>query len=102
MEDKMNNIASIASSALNFYGIKQAVTANNVANLETRDFKASAVLAQEKANGGVNAIVVKTNDSVDISREATNMISNSNGFKANIKTLKTQDEMTKELLNIKA
>ena len=98
----MNNITSIASSALNFYGIKQAVTANNVANLETTDFKASTVVAQDKVNGGVNAIVVKTNDSVDISREATNMISNSNGFKANIKTLKTQDEMTKELLNIKA
>lgn len=97
----MNNITSIASSALNFYGIKQAVTANNIANLETVDFKSSTVLAQDKANGGVNAIVVKTADSVDISREAANLISNNNGFKANIKTLKTQDEMTKELLNIK-
>ncbi len=98
----MNNVSSIASSALNFYGVKQAVTANNIANLETADFKTSTVIAQDKTDGGVNALVVKTNDSVDISREATNMFSNSNGFKANIKILKAQDEMTKELLNIKA
>jgi len=98
----MNITTSIASSALNYYGTKQAVTANNVANIETADFKTSAVFAQEKASGGVNAYVVKTNDSVDISKEATNMISNSQGFKANTKTLQTQDEMTKELLNIKA
>jgi flagellar hook protein FlgE len=97
----MDSVTSIASSALNVYGIKQAVTANNVANIETPDFKASTVTVQEKATGGVQASVSKTKDTVDISREAVNMISNSNGFKANIKTLQAKDEMTKELLNIK-
>lgn len=98
----MDSVSSIAGSALTAYGIKQAVTANNVANIETPEFKSSTVTLQEKTTGGVKASVSKTNDSVDISREAVNMISNSNGFKANIKTLQTQDEMTKELLNIKA
>jgi len=98
----MNSVPSIAGSALSAYGIRQAVTANNVANIETPDFKASTVTLQEKTTGGVQASVSKTNDTVDISREAVNMISNSNGFKANIKTLQAQDEMAKELLNIKA
>jgi flagellar hook protein FlgE len=98
----MNSVSSIAGSALSAYGIKQAVTANNVANIETPDFKSSSVRMQERPNGGVQASVMKTNDSVDISKEAVNMISNSHGFKANIKTIQTHDEMTKELLNLKA
>lgn len=98
----MDSVSSIAGSALTAYGIKQAVTANNIANIETPDFKSSTVTLQEKPSGGVKATVSKTSDSVDISREAANMISNSNGFKANIKTLQAQDEMTQEVLNIKA
>lgn len=98
----MGSITSIASSALSVYGIKQAVTANNIANINTPDFKNSIAIQQEKSTGGVQVSVSKTNDTVDISREAANMILNSNGLKANIKTLQATDEMTKDLLNIKA
>lgn len=98
----MNSISSIAGSALTAYGVKQAVTANNIANMETPDFKSSAVTLKENLAGGVSYSVSRTSDSVELSKEAVNMINDSNGFKANIKTLQTQDEMTKELLNIKA
>ena len=98
----MNSISSIASSALAAYGIKQAVTANNVANSETPDFKVSSVTMQEIAGGGVKPSVIQGNDSVELSSEAVNMISASQAFKANTKAFQVADEMTKELLNIMA
>jgi len=98
----MNSVSDISNSALSAYAIRQAVTANNVANVQTEDFKASRAINSEKPNGGVSVRVEKTEDRVDISREAVNMMSNSSSFKANTKAIKANDEMTRELLNIKA
>lgn len=99
----MNSISNIASSALRAFSTSQQVTANNVANLNTDGFKASRSTFQENGKaGGVTASASSTGDSVDISREAVNLISNSQGFKANMNVLKAADEMSKQLLNIKA
>jgi len=98
----MSSIADIAGSALQAFNKSQQVTAHNVANLNTDEFKASRATFQENGNGGVNATVSGTQDTVDISREAVNLLSNTAGFKANLKVLKAADEMTKELLSIKA
>ena len=98
----MSGISSIASSALQAFSTSQQITANNVANLNTQGFKASRATFQANRSGGVTASASSTGDSVDISREAVNLISNTQGFKANLNILKAADEMTKELLNIKA
>jgi flagellar basal-body rod protein FlgC len=98
----MASVSGISGSALSAYGIRQAVTANNLANVNTEDFKASKTVMQEQKSGGVTASVSKGNDTVEISKEATDMMITSNGFKANVATLKTAEEMTKELLKIKA
>ncbi|MDD2734582.1 MAG: flagellar basal body protein [Desulfuromonadaceae bacterium] len=98
----MNSISNIASSALRAFSTSQQITAHNVANLNTDGFKASKATFQENGTGGVTASASSTGDSIDISREAVNLISNAHGFKANLNVLKATDEMTKELLNIKA
>lgn len=98
----VNDLTGIALSGITAYGIKQAVTANNVANLTTPDFKASTVSLEEQKEGGVTAQVSQGTDSVEISREAVDMIATDIGFTANLKVLKTADEMTKKLLDIKA
>ncbi|MDD2850901.1 MAG: flagellar basal body rod C-terminal domain-containing protein [Desulfuromonadaceae bacterium] len=98
----MSSIANIADSALQAFSTSQQVTAHNVANLNTDEFKASRATFQENGKGGVNATVSGTRDTVDISREAVNLLSDTTGFKANLKVLKAADEMTKELLSIKA
>jgi len=98
----MNSINNIAESALKAFGTSQQVTANNLANLNTDSFKASKVTLQENGSDGVNATVSGTEDQVDISREATNLMTNTHGFKANVKVLTVAAEMAKELLNIKA
>lgn len=95
-------INTIAGSALQAFSTSQQVTAHNVANVNTESFKASRTMFQENGTGGVYATVSGSEDSVDISREAVNLLSNTAGFKANLKVLKAADEMTQELLSIKA
>jgi len=98
----MNSINSISNSALQAFSKSQQVTANNIANVNTDSFTASQTTFQEQASGGVTASLTQTQDSVEISREATNLIANSHEFKSSIKALQTANDMTKELLRLKA
>lgn len=98
----MADITGIASSALNAYALKQTVTASNVSKLNTTDSPASSVVMQSIKGGGVSASVSQGFDTVDISKEATDMISTNGSYKANLKVLAASDEMKKELLKIKA
>jgi len=101
-ESDMSSISNVTNSALQAFSTAQQITAHNVANLNTDNFKASRTTFQENGTSGVTASASSTKDTVDISREVTNLISNTQGYKANIKVFKAADEMTKELLNIKA
>ena len=98
----MSDINNIAMSALHAFGTGQQVTANNLANVNTDGFKASKVEFRDNGAAGVAVSVSRTEDTVDISREATSLISNASGFKANLTTIKTADEMAKELFSLKA
>ena len=98
----MNSVNSIANSALQAFSSRHQVTANNIANVNTDGFKPSRASFQENKNGGVSSSVSGAQDTVDISREAVTLMSDSNGFKAGISVLKTADDMTRELLKIKA
>jgi flagellar basal body rod protein FlgB len=97
----MITINSIAGSAFQSYGASQQVTANNIANVSTENFNASRVSFQDNGNGGVTASVSATQDSVDISREATTLLSTTQNFKASFTVLKVADDMTRQLLSIK-
>ena len=74
------------------------VNANNIANVNTQDFKAS------EANIGKDLQVQggETDSPTDLTKELTNQIVIEDGFKAQVPAIKTQDEMTKTLLDIKA
>jgi len=97
-----SSISNIAGSALQAFSKSQQITAHNISNLNTDGFKASKTTFQENSGGGVSATETSTQDSVDISREAVNLLLNAAGFKANVNVLKTKDEMSKVLLSIKA
>jgi flagellar hook protein FlgE len=96
----MANINGIASSALSAYGIRLAVTANNIANLNTENFKASDTVFEERKGGGVTASVRQGEDSVEISKEAVEMLETKNGYEANLKSLTVNDRMEKDLLDM--
>lgn len=106
-------------SAINAFRKKMNVTANNVANLQTDGFKKSRVTFSERKSGGVSANVEAVNtpglpkesirgdkitetesSNVDLAEELPEMISTKAGYKANLKTLKTQDDLLGSLLDI--
>jgi flagellar basal body rod protein FlgG len=98
----MADITGIATSALAAYGVRQAVTANNIANLNTPGFKASNTVMKENMEGGVGAVLTQGPDSVEISKEAVDMLDTANGYGANLKALQVSDRMVKDLLDIMA
>jgi flagellar hook protein FlgE len=106
-------------SALTAFRKKMESTADNIANVNTAGFKKSRVNLEQGANGGVEAQVQKINtpgmmietigndgveevesSNVDLADELTQMIPTEAAYKANLKTLRAQDEMLGSLLDI--
>ena len=110
---------SNALSALNAFRKQLDVTANNVANSNTDDFKKSRVNMQEGPHGGVLADVQQVDtpgypkeiyrddqmvevesSNVDLVEDITDMITAKSGFSANLKTVSTQHQVLGSLLDI--
>ena len=76
-------------------------SANNVANVNTQDYKAT----QTTITNQDNSVVAKSNQSengTELATEFTDQIALDKSFEANADTIKTQDEMLGSLLDIKA
>ena len=97
----MGAINGISGSAVQAYGTSLQVSADNVANMNTDNRTASRTTFQENRSGGVTATVSPTGDTVDISKEVVNLMMDEEGVAANITVMKTDNEMTEELLGIK-
>lgn len=96
------NINSSALSAIAAYGTGLNVTANNIANMNTQGFKPTSATMNEDVNGGVKVTLSQSQDAgVDIAKEMVDMIIGKDVIKANIKSLQTEDQMLKSLINMK-
>ncbi len=102
------NINTSLSGIKNAF-LRQDVAANNVANMNTKDYQAKGVLNIEQKSGGVEGVVAKTNapsnrdnNNVDLVREMVGQINNVNQEKANINVLRSQNEMLGSIIDIKA
>ncbi len=95
----ITNAINSAVSALNAYGERQAVTANNIANQITPGFTPTEANMTEGDDGGVKVTLSQNQNSggVDEAREIVNMITNQTGFEANISTLQTSEQMNKTI-----
>ena len=109
-----------ALSALKAFERKTATTAHNVANIDTDGFRASRVVMQTAFPVGVKSevrqviapgAVVDISDgtgrsrevsNVDLGKETGTLIIATHGYKANLKTLRTWDDMTKTVINLLA
>ena len=110
-----------ALSGLQAFDTKMNSNANNIANVSTEGYKKSRVILGNQAPQGVNASVETvdspgtmmledTNDgskfvelsNVDLAEELPDSQVNARFYQANLKTLQTADEMTENLLDIKA
>ena len=92
-----------AVSALKAYSDTLSVTANNVANINTADFKPTEATMNEGVNGGVYVTLSQSSqEGTDIEKETVDMITTEEGFKANITSLQASEDMTKKLIDIVA
>jgi len=103
-------------SALNALSTKQNVTANNIANSETQEFKKSTTVLEEGSNGAVSAKVQPVNtpgtmiqqpdgtleemSNVDLAQEITAMIPTKHAYEANLKAIQTSVEMEDTVLDL--
>ena len=106
-------------SALRAYTSKLGVTANNIANVNTAEFKKSRVALREGTNGDVKASINRVNtpgyryqefegdqqvekegSNVNLEEEIPNMMVTQRTYEANLKVLQTRNEMLGSLLDI--
>jgi len=76
-----------------------ANNANNVANVNTNDFKATETTLDNE-NGEVVAQSRQTNHRTDLAKEVTDQISITNGIDANAQAIKTQNKILGSLLDL--
>jgi len=107
-----------ALSGLTAFGKQLDVSAHNVANVNTDGFKKSDTTFVEAPSGGVLPVVQKDNSpgpavlkdtaqgymqvelsNVDLAEEAVSQILAQRGFEANLRTMKTADDMLGSILD---
>ena len=74
------------------------INANNVANVNTKDFSAK----EGRIGNNLEVNQVDTNKPTNLTKEITNQITIEDGFDAQAPVIQTQDAMLGTLLNIKA
>jgi flagellar hook protein FlgE len=107
-----------AYSGLVAQGRKVSVSANNIANAESKDFKKSRLVFEANSEGGVTSEVeqvdteeaftqpvegnndTESSNDVDLGEEIFEMSSAQHGFEANAASLQTQEETIGTLLDI--
>ena len=106
-------------SALQAYRKSMRVTANNIANVNTDEFKKSRASMKESINGGVEVDVSKINtpghrykefdgdqmveketSNVDLAEEIPDLMVTQHTYQANLKVLQTRDKMLGTTLDI--
>ena len=113
-------ISSVNSSisALHAFKTKLGVTANNIANVNTDEFKKSRATLKEGVNGGVQVEVDRVDtpghryqelqgdqmveiesSNVNLEEELPNLMVTQHAYKANLKVLQTYDQMLGSLLD---
>jgi flagellar basal-body rod protein FlgC len=109
---------STTVSALQAFGQRLGVTAGNIANLNTDGYKKTRAILTEGPHGGVELetqrvdtpgiaydgsaageLPVRESSNVALEEEIPQLIVSVYGFKANLKTLKAQDDMLGSLLD---
>jgi flagellar hook-associated protein FlgK len=101
----MASISSIGNSGLQAAQLRLDASANNVANMNTPNYRRQVVQQQAAPDGaGVSATVQREPQAsgVALEQEAVEQMSATYAFKANLQTIKAQDQMMGALLDVKA
>ena len=109
----------INTAALKAFGTKMGVTAENIANVNSEEYKKSRAVLKAGPNGDVQVDIERIDtpgpsivsveggqttkkelSNVDLSEEISEMIIAKHGYGANLKAVKAQDELLGEALDI--
>ena len=116
--DHMISALNGTISDLRAFATKLGVTADNIANVNTDGFKRNLTILHENINGGVRVeirkdespgfrydafesgeTVEKETSNVNLDEEIPQLMLTKRAYQANLKTVKTQDEMLGSLLD---
>ena len=99
----INNTTSVALSGMKAAQTRLDASAHNVANVQTDNFRRHEVTQEAQAGGGTTPIVRQAAvPGEDLPRDLVEQISASYSFVANLKVIKTQQQMSGALLDRKA
>jgi flagellar basal body rod protein FlgC len=91
---------SIALSGVNAAMLQLDVSAHNIANQQTPDFKPQAVVQSAEPEGGVRTKIVQTRDADSpLEGDIVKQMSASYAYRANLRVLQTEEKMTGALLD---
>lgn len=99
----MNAVSSIGRSGMTAALQQLDSASHNIANLETPKFRRETVSQRELPNGGV-ATTVRQTETVgnDLAQDVVQQISSTYSFKANLHTIRTEQDMMGTLLDLQA
>ena len=98
----IGNVTNSTLSALAAFGTGLNVTANNIANMNTNGFKPASAVLNEDVNGGVKVTLSQSeNADVDIAKEMVDMMIEKNAIQVNVKSLQTENDVLKSLIDTK-
>jgi flagellar hook protein FlgE len=99
----MNTVSSIGLSGLNAARTRLDVASHNIANAQTPGFTRQTVTQQAQQSGGVEAEVTQAAvPGADLATDLVNQMAASYAFKANLKTIETEQRMMGSLLDLRA
>lgn len=113
----ISNVYGVAASGLRLQADRLQESANNIANLQTEEFSARTIIAEEQAGGGVTGQSVETGDPApvvledgeevilsnsDLENEVVTQLTAKHAYKANLQSLETAQEMEDELMDLLA
>ncbi len=99
----MNSLSSISLSGMNAAMLRLDAAGNNIANSQTPGYRRQSVVQAEQADGGVTTSVERAAaPGENMAQDVVDQLSASYSFKANLRVVKTQDEMLGALLDVKA
>ncbi|MBP7132421.1 MAG: flagellar basal body rod protein [Aquabacterium sp.] len=99
----MNPISAIGLSGAQAASTRMDVAAHNIANVQTEKFQRQVVNQQSQESGGVTATVAQAQEiGPDLAKDLIEQKMASNTYRANLRSIQTDQQMLGNLLDIKA
>ena len=98
----MSPISSTALSGLNAASLQLQSSAHNIANAQTPGFQRQVVHQSQETEGVITSVGKSDEVGADLAADLVEEMQSSYSYKANLRTIQTQEQMVGSILDIKA